>query len=88
MDKLKELEPTEQLIDMRSVYKKEEREVTKRVNYFLFRSKASKSSYRKRRDNFSKPKGPTLRLSTTSLNLVSMRMSSRKSWIPPTSSYS
>lgn len=31
MERLKELEPTEQLLDMKNLYKKEEREVSRRI---------------------------------------------------------
>ena len=34
---MKELEPTEQLLDMKNLYKKEEREVSRRVLNILYR---------------------------------------------------
>jgi hypothetical protein len=44
MDKLKELEPNDQLIEMRDLYKKEEREVSKRVFFCLFLDRANKGA--------------------------------------------
>jgi hypothetical protein len=55
MDKLKELEPNQQVLDMREVYKKEEREVSKRVHITLSRSRPSRSSCRTRSANCSRP---------------------------------
>lgn len=59
MEKLKELEPNDQLLEMRELYKKEEREVSKRVLIVSPRSNKPKKNSRKRNENCSKPKETT-----------------------------
>lgn len=78
MDKLKELEPNDQLLEMREQYKKEEREVSKKVIIPSLRSKTSRNYSRKGKENYSKPKEPTPKSSTISPNWENTRTNSRK----------
>lgn len=61
MDKLKELEPNDQLLEMRELYKKEEREVSKRVRFGGCRSNRPRNSFRRRSGNCWRPREITLR---------------------------
>lgn len=61
------LEPTKQVIDMRDVFKSEEKEAVKRVKFYLnFRSKRLKRIFNWSRRNYSNLRRRTPKLSITS----------------------